>query len=102
MRRNEPTRFSPGFTLAELVVVMALLAIVAALSVPSMSRSIRARNLRGEAARFVAATEYGRDEAVSQGVPMIVWIDAKAQRYGIEPKAGFDSDETREIGRAHV
>ena len=64
---------------------MALLAIVAALSVPSMSRSIRSRNVSGEAARFVAATEYGRDEAVSQGVPMIVWIDSAAQRFGAFP-----------------
>ena len=95
MRRSDPTRIPPGFTLVELIVVMALLAIMAALSAPAMSRSIRARNLAGEAARFIAATEYGRNEAVSQGVPMVVWIDAKAQRYGVEPKAGFDADETR-------
>ena len=95
MRRNEPTRFPLGFTLVELVVVMALLAIVAAVSMPSMGRSIRSRNLRGEAARLVAATEYGRDEAVSQGVPMIVWIDAAAQRFGVEPKAGYEGVEAR-------
>ena len=95
MRRNEPTRFPPGFTLVELVVVMALLAIVAAVSMPSMGRSIRSRNLSGEAARFVAATEYGRDEAVSQGVPMIVWIDSAAQRFGVEPKVGYEGVEAR-------
>ena len=95
MRRNEPTRFPPGFTLVELVVVMALLAIVAAVSMPSMGRSIRSRNLSGEAARFVAATEYGRDEAVSQGVPMIVWIDSAAQRFGVEPNAGYEGVEAR-------
>ena len=95
MRRNDPTRFPPGFTLVELVVVMALLAIVAALSAPTMSRSIRARNLNGEAVRFIAATEYGRDEAVSQGVPMTVWIDPATQRFGVEPRAGFEGIESR-------
>ena len=84
-----------AFTLVELIIVMTLLAIVAALAVPSLSRSMRQRNLDEEATRLLALTEYCRDEAVSQGVPMIVWIDAKSQRYGIEPKAGFDADETR-------
>ena len=74
---------------------MALLAIVAALSAPAMSRSIRSRNLNGEAARFIAATEYGRDEAVSQGVPMTVWIDPATQRFGVEPRAGFEGIESR-------
>ena len=88
-------RSAQGFTLVELIIVMMLLAIVAALSVPSLSRSMRQRNLDEEATRLLALTEYGRDEAVSQGVPMIVWIDAKGQRYGIEPKSGFDADESR-------
>ena len=95
MRKSNPTRIPPGFTLVELVVVMALLAIVAALSAPAMSRSIRARNLNGEAARFIAATEYGRDEAVSQGVPMTVWIDPATQRFGVDPRAGFEGIELR-------
>jgi type II secretion system protein H len=88
-------RSASGFTLVELIIVMTLLAIVAALSVPSLSRSMRQRNLDEEATRLLALTEYGRDEAVSQGVPMILWIDAQSQRYGVEPKAGFDSDDTR-------
>ncbi len=92
MPRSDPT---PGFTLVELILVMALLAVVAAFSAPSLARSLRQRNLDGEATRLLALTEYARDEAVSQGVPMSVWIEPKAQRMGVEPKTGYDGDETR-------
>jgi len=85
-----------AFTLVELILVMALLATLAALSVPSLSRSMRQRYLAQEAARFLALTEYGRDEAVSQGVPMIVWIDSATRRFGIEPKTGYEGATTRQ------
>jgi type II secretion system protein H len=88
-------RADSAFTLVELIVVMALLAIVLALSAPSLGRSMRERSLADEATRFLAATEYARDEAVSQGVPMIVWLDPRGQSFGVEQKAGFESDETR-------
>ena len=79
-----------GFTLIELILVMALLGTLMALSAPSLSRSLRDRNLRQEATRFLALTEFARSEAVSRGVPMIVWIDSTTHRFGAEPKAGFD------------
>jgi type II secretion system protein H len=84
-----------AFTLVELVVVMALLAIVLALSAPSLGRSMRERSLADEATRFLAATEYARDEAVSQGVPTIVWLDPNGRSFGVESKAGFEGNETR-------
>ena len=89
-------RAAPAFTLVELIVVMALLAVVLALSAPSLSRSMRQRNLEAEAARFLAATEYSRNEAVSQGVPMVLWIDAKTRSFGIEAKSGFTGDTARD------
>ena len=74
---------------------MALLALVMAFAAPSLSRSLRYRHLGEEATRFIALTEYARDEAVSQGVPMVVWIDPEARRFGLAPKAGFTGSETR-------
>jgi prepilin-type N-terminal cleavage/methylation domain-containing protein len=84
-----------GFTLIELIIVMALLAIFMALAIPSLGPSMRQRNLESEAARLLAATEYARDEAISQGVPMTVWIDPEGRRFGVEPKVGFVGDDTR-------
>src|SRR5437868_4204065 len=94
MQKDNPT--ATGFTLVELILVMVLLTVVAAFAAPSLSRSMRQRNLAGEAARFVAATEYARDEAVSQGVPMTVWIDPSSQRFGVEAKTGYDASLTRD------
>jgi type II secretion system protein H len=92
---NNPSPATAGFTLIELVLVMALLVIVVGFAAPSLSRSMRQRNLNGEATRFLAATEYARDEAISQGVPMTVWINPNTQRFGVEAKAGYDSSATR-------
>ena len=88
-----------AFTLIELILVMALLATIMAIAAPSLSRSLRDRNLRQEAARFVALTEYARSEAISRGLPMIVWVDAEEKRFGAEAKPGFDDDTqgTREF-----
>jgi type II secretion system protein H len=92
MRRSE---VRAGFTLVELLLVMALLAVCAAFSAPLLSRSLHDRNLKDEANRFLALTEYARNEAASQGVPMTVWIDPQSQRFGTEAKTGFEGDESR-------
>lgn len=75
---------------------MVLLTVVAAFAAPSLSRSMRQRNLAGEAARFLAATEYARDEATSQGIPMTVWLNPASQRFGVEAKTGYDGSATRD------
>jgi type II secretion system protein H len=88
-------RVGKAFTLVELIMVMGLLAVVAALAVPSLSGTTRYRTLKDEATRFVALVEYCRDEAVSQGVYMTLWMDPNGQRLGVEPKTGYDGAEDR-------
>ena len=84
-----------GFTLVELILVMALLVVFLGIIVPTVSRSLRQRNLEQEAARLLALTEYGRDEAASQGVPMDVWIDVDSKTFGVEPKPGYTGATAR-------
>jgi prepilin-type N-terminal cleavage/methylation domain-containing protein len=86
-----------GFTLIEFVLVMALLATLMAVAAPSLARSLRQRNLDQEALRFLALTEHARNEAVSRGVPMIVWIDPQSGRFGLEPKPGHLLVEPRRV-----
>jgi hypothetical protein len=53
-----------------------------------------ARNVDSEVRRFVALVHYGQSRAVSEGVPTILWIDAKAGKYGLQQEAGYtDADK---------
>ena len=82
-------RASQAFTLVELILVMAILTTIMAVSLPSIARSFRQHNLEQEAARILALTEYGRDEAISEGVPMTVWIDPEKGLFGVDAAAGY-------------
>jgi type II secretory pathway pseudopilin PulG len=74
---------------------MVVLAVLLALVAPSLTSSFRGRNLEQAGAQVLAVTEYGRDEAISQGVPMDVWINPANGQFGIAAKAGFPSDPAR-------
>jgi type II secretion system protein H len=84
-----------GFTLVELVLVMALLAVITAIAAPSLSGTLRQRQLADEARRILACTEYARDEALSQGVPIVLWMDPATGRFGVQPKQGYPGDNLR-------
>ena len=86
----------------ELVLVMALLATLAAIAVPSLARSMRGHNLDGQADRLLAITEYSRDEAVSQGVPMVMWIDVDGGRFGMDTKPGYGSGSENARAREYL
>src|SRR5213080_192627 len=57
-----------AFTLIELILVMALLSIVLAVSAPALSSFFRGRNIDAEGRRLVSLIRYGQGRAVSEGV----------------------------------
>jgi hypothetical protein len=73
-------------TLVELILVMALLTTVMAISAPRLARFYTGRSLVEESRRFLALTRYARSEAVARSVPMELWIDADLGAYGLRPK----------------
>ncbi len=81
--------------MVELILVMALLCVILGLAAPSLARSFHDRNLTEEATRLLALTEYARDEAVSQGVPMRVWIDAETGHFGAQALPGYEDAGAR-------
>lgn len=73
----------------ELILVMAMLAVVIAVSAPTLSRFFRGRSLESEARRFLSLTHYAQSRAASEGVPVIIWVDAKAGTYGLQQDPAY-------------
>lgn len=73
---------------------MALLSTVLGVAAPSLSRFFRGRGLDSETQRFLALTRLAQSRAVAEGVPMIVWVDDDASRYGLQAEFTYtDEDE---------
>jgi type II secretion system protein H len=78
-----------GFTLVELLLVMGMLVVVLAVAFPSLTGFFRGRSLDAEAHRFLALTRYAQSRAVSEGIPMLMWIDVEGGMYGLEAPASY-------------
>lgn len=72
-----------GFTLVELVVVMTLLAVIMGVVAPTLSRFFSGRSVEEEARRFQSLTRFARNESISSGFPLLLWIDRETRRYGL-------------------
>jgi len=72
-----------GFTLIELVLVMALLVVAISVTAPVLSRFFHGRALDSEARRLLSLTRAGQSRAVSEGTPALLWIDAPQHEYGL-------------------
>ena len=82
-----------AFTLVELILVLALLVVITSLVAPAMSNFIRGRALDSEARRLFALMHAGQSRAVSEGMPVVLWVDEKKGAYGLEaetPPRGGD------------
>ena len=87
--RSKRPSLGAGFTLIELIVVMAMLLIVLGICFPSLKNFFRGRNLDAEARRLLSLTRYGQSRAVSEGIPMLLWVDAQDRTYGLQAQPGF-------------
>ena len=98
-----PGRRSPGaagFTLVEVVVVLALLAAIAAMAVPFLAKSIPRTALRAAAAELRAALGAARSDAIAAGRTVVFRADHQAgywigERYHPLKTAGDVAAEQR-------
>jgi type II secretion system protein H len=84
-----------AFTLIELILVMALLTIVISLTAPSLSHFFRGRTLDSEARRLLALTRSGQSRAVSEGMPIDLWVNAAEGAFGLEAEPSFDPSDPK-------
>jgi Tfp pilus assembly protein FimT len=73
-----------AFTLIELTLVLALLVVITSLAAPAMANFIRGRALDSETRRLFALMHAGQSRAVSEGMPMVLWVDEKLGAYGLQ------------------
>ena len=81
-----------AFTLLELILVLGLLATVLGVTAPALSRFFGGRALTEETRRFVALTDHGSNQAINEGVPMVMWIEAAQGEYGLRPETGYPTN----------
>jgi type II secretion system protein H len=93
----KPRRQRRGFTLVELILILALLVIITSMVVPPMAKFMRGRALDAEARRMLALMHAAQSRAVSEGTPMMLWLDEKGSTYGMEAEtSGKDGDPKAE------
>ena len=83
-RHVSPVTRHSAFTLIELILVLALLVVITSLAAPGMANFVRGRALDSEARRLFALMHAGQSRAVSEGMPIMLWVDEKTGAYGLE------------------
>ena len=90
-----------GFTLIELVLVMAIIAIISAIVIPSLSGFSKGRKLSNEADRFLSVANWARGQAITRGVTYRLNIDENARRYWLtfmsDDGSTFENDDEQNL-----
>ena len=86
---SDTRRRPAAFTLIELILVLALMVVLASIVAPRMAGFFQGRVLDNEARRFLSLVRYAQSRAVTEGLPMLVWMDEENRRYGLQVQAGF-------------
>jgi general secretion pathway protein H len=89
-----PGRAAGGFTLLELIVTLAILAVVVAIVTPSIGRGTESVRMRAEVAGFSALLRHARERAIVSQKPQAVVVEVANQRVSV--RAGGPDGEVRE------
>jgi prepilin-type N-terminal cleavage/methylation domain-containing protein len=86
-----------AFTLIELILVMAILTMAVSVTAPTLASFFRGRTLDSEARRLLALTRSGQNRAVSEGIPMDLWVDPVEKKIGLDAEPSFETTDPRAI-----
>lgn len=78
LMRGRPILGRRGFSLLELLLVLALMGVIAGVAAPATGRFLDRLNFRRQTAALVAATRYARLMAVGKGGPVAMHFDRQA------------------------
>jgi type II secretion system protein H len=94
MGRGEALTRQRGFTLLEIIITLAVIALVAGLAVPTIGRSAEAVRVRAEVAGFAAMLRHARERAIVTRRTQVVVVDPGARR--VSRLSGGPDGEVRE------
>lgn len=95
--KRSDARRAGAFTLVELILVMALMVIAVSIVMPTLAKFFGGRALDSEVKNFMALMHYGQSRAVSEGTPMMLWIDSPKRKYGLEREPGYGGTDTHAV-----
>lgn len=91
----DSARDSAAFTLIELILVLTVLTIAVSIVAPALANFFHGRTLDSEARRLLAVTRQGQSRAISEGLPMELWIDAQQGAYGLEAEPSYEPSDPK-------
>jgi prepilin-type N-terminal cleavage/methylation domain-containing protein len=91
------TPLSSAFTLIELILVMAILTMAVAVTAPVLSHFFRGRALDSEARRLLALARSGQSRAVSEGIPVDLWVNAEQGTYGVQLEPSYEPSDPKAV-----
>ncbi len=97
IRRSSFATRRGAFTLIELILVMAILTVVISLTAPALANFFRGRTLDSEARRLLALTRQGQSRAVSEGIPMELWMDTAEGAFGLEAEPSYETEDPKAV-----
>jgi general secretion pathway protein H len=101
--RNKSCRFRKpgGFSLVELMIVLAIMALVFGLAAPRIAKEMSVLHLRTTAKQIAASLRWARSQALSTGKVYNAIFDGSGQRVIISDYAGtLDAADTKLVGSA--
>jgi general secretion pathway protein H len=78
-------RLSAGVTLLELMIVLVLMALVAAVTIPLFGNGVSATELRGAARELAAGLRLARGQAITQRTEAMLQLDVATRRFTVPP-----------------
>jgi hypothetical protein len=76
---------------------MTVMVVAISVSAPVLGNFFRGRTLDAEARRMLALTRAGQNRAVSEGLPMRLWVDTAKGQYGLEADPGWEDKDPKAL-----
>jgi len=76
---------------------MAILTMAVSVTAPTLATFFRGRTLDSEARRLLALTHSGQNRAISEGIPIDLWIDSAQGLVGLDAEPSYEKDDPKAV-----